>query len=76
MVSSLKTFDVSKSGKMAELTKTKHRFGILVEFAYKIAYRMGFENSTGNTKYYSYSITVIMLNMIKPISYGSRKIFY
>ena len=49
MVSSLKTFDVSKSGKMIELTQTKHRLGILVEFPYNIAYRKGFEISTGNT---------------------------
>ena len=49
MVSSLKTFDVSKSGKMAELTKAKHRFGILVDFSYNIAYRKGFGISTGNT---------------------------
>ena len=49
MVSSLKIFDVSKSGKMTELIQTKHRFGILVEFSFNIAYRMVFENSTGNT---------------------------
>ena len=51
MVSYPKTFDASKSGKMTELTQTKHRFGILVEFTYNIAYRMGFQNSTGNTNY-------------------------
>ena len=51
MVSSLKTFDVSKSGKMTKLTKTKHRFGILVEFPYNIAYRKGFGFPTGNTIY-------------------------
>ena len=55
MVSGSNTFDVSKSGKMTELTQTKHRFGILVEFPYNIAYRMGFENSTGNTTYVSSS---------------------
>ena len=49
MVSSLKTFDVSKSGKMTELTKIKYRFGILVESPYNIAYRKGFGISTGNT---------------------------
>ena len=49
MVSSPKTFDVSKSGKMTELTQIKHRFGILVEFTYNIAYRKGFGISTGNT---------------------------
>ena len=51
MVPNPKTFDVSKSGKTTELTETKHRFGILVEFPYNIAYRMGFGNSTGNTIY-------------------------
>ena len=51
MVSSSKTFDVSKYGKMTELNQTKHRFGILVEFPYNIAYRMGFGNSTGNTNH-------------------------
>ena len=51
MVSCPKTFDVSKYGKMTELTKTKHRFGILVEFTHNIAYQIGFENSTGNTTY-------------------------
>ena len=49
MVFSLKTFDVSKSGKMTELTQTKYRFGILVGFPYNIAYQTGFENSTSNT---------------------------
>ena len=53
MVSSLKTFDASKSGKMTELTQTKHRFGILVGFPYNIAYRKGFGISTGNTTYIS-----------------------
>ena len=51
MVSSQKTFDVSKSGEMTELPKTKHRFGILVEFPYNIGYRKGFGISTGNTTY-------------------------
>ena len=51
MVSSLKTFDASKSGKITELARIKHRFGILVEFPYNIAYRIGFGNSTGNTKH-------------------------
>ena len=51
MVSNLKTFDVSKCGKMTEFTQTKHRFGILVEFPYNIAYRKGFGISTGNTIY-------------------------
>ena len=51
MDSSTKTFDVSKSGKMTELTQTKYRFGILVGFTHNIAYQKGFENSTGNTKY-------------------------
>ena len=51
MVSSLKTFDASKSGEMTELAQTKHRFGILVEFPYNIAYRKGFGISTGNTTY-------------------------
>ena len=36
---------------MTELTKTKYKFGILVGFTYNIAYQIGFENSTGNTKY-------------------------
>ena len=49
MVSSPKTFDASKSGKMTELTKTKYRFGILVGFTHNIACQTGFENSTGNT---------------------------
>ena len=49
MVSCPKFFDVSKYGKMTELTKTKHRFGILVGFTHNIAYQIGFENSTGNT---------------------------
>ena len=65
MVSSLKTFDVSKSGKMTELTKTKYRFGILVEFPYNIAYRKGFGISTGNTTH------IIWL-----ISYESKKQFW
>ena len=51
MVSSPKTFDASKSGKMTELTKTKCRFGILVGFTHNIACQTGFENSTGNTTY-------------------------
>ena len=51
MVSSLKTFDASKSGKMTELTQTKYRFGILVGFTHNIACQTGFENSTGNTIY-------------------------
>ena len=58
MVPNPKTFDVSKSGKTTELTETKHRFGILVEFPYNIAYRKGFGISTGNTTYGQ---------MIKPI---------
>ena len=49
MVSSLKTFDVSKSGKLTELNQTKHKFGILVEFSHNIAYRKGPGISTGNT---------------------------
>ena len=49
MVSCLKTFDTSKYGKMAELTQTKYRFGILVGFTHNIANQTGFENSTGNT---------------------------
>ena len=53
MVSGPKTFDVSKYGKMTELTQTKHRFGILAGFSYNIAYQTGFENSTGNTTYES-----------------------
>ena len=51
MVSSLKTFDASKSGKMTELTQTKYRFGILVGFTHNIACQTGFENSTGNTNH-------------------------
>ena len=51
MVSCPKTFDVSKSGKMTELTQTEYRFGILVEFTYNIACQTGFENSSGNTTY-------------------------
>ena len=51
MVSSPKTFDASKSEKMTELTETTHRFEILVEFPYNIAYRKGFGISTGNTTY-------------------------
>ena len=51
MVSSPKTFDVSKSGKMTELTQTKYRFGILVGFTHNIAYQTRFENSSGNTNY-------------------------
>ena len=34
MVSRPTTFDVSKYGEMADLTQTKHRFGILDEFTY------------------------------------------
>ena len=51
MVSSPKTFDASKSGKMTELTQTKYRFGILVGFTHNIACQTGFENSTGNTNH-------------------------
>ena len=51
MVSSFKTFDVFKYGKMTELTQFKHRFGILAGFTYNIPYQTGFENSTGNTNY-------------------------
>ena len=54
MVSCPKTFDISKYGKMAELTQTKYRFGILVGFTHNIAYQIGFENSTGNTRYAAY----------------------
>ena len=49
MVSSTKTFDVSKFGKMTKLTQIKYRFGILVGLTYNIAYQTGFENPTGNT---------------------------
>ena len=51
MVSSPKTFDVSKSGKMTELTQTKNRFGILVGFTHNIAYQTRFENSSGYTNH-------------------------
>ena len=51
MVSSSKTFDVSKPGKMTELTQTKYRFGILVGFTHNIAYQTRFENSSGNTSH-------------------------
>ena len=49
MVSRPKTFDASKYKKMTELTQTKYRFGILVEFTHNMALQTGFENSTGNT---------------------------
>ena len=51
MVSDPKTFDASKHRKITELNQTKHRFGILVEFTYNIAFQTGFENSSGNTIY-------------------------
>ena len=53
MVSSPKTFDVSKYGKMTELTQTEYRFGILAWFTHNMAYQTGFENSAGNTNYES-----------------------
>ena len=55
MVSRPKTFDASKYKKMTELTQTKYRFGILVEFTHNMALQTGFENSTGNTRYGPYS---------------------
>ena len=54
MVSSTKTFDVSKFGKMTEMTQTEYRFGIPVGFTYNIAYQTGFQNPTGNTKHEIY----------------------
>ena len=51
MVSDPKTFDASKHRKITELNQTKHRFGILVEFTYNIAFQTGFENSSGNTNH-------------------------
>ena len=38
---------------MIESNQTKHRFGILVEKSYNIAYQTNFQNSSGNTNYYS-----------------------
>ena len=34
---------------MTQMIQTKHRFGILVEFTYNIAFQTRFENSSGNT---------------------------
>ena len=75
MVSSLKTFDASKSGKMTELTQTKHRFGILVGFPYNIAYRKGFGISTCNTIYGPYN-TIFGTSIYGPyiIIFGAPRI--
>ena len=51
MVSSPNIFDISKYGKMTELTQTKYKFGILIRFTHNIPYQAGFENSSGNTKH-------------------------
>ena len=56
MVSDLKTFDASKHRKITEVNQTKHRFGILVEFTYNIAFQTGFENSSGNTNHKLWSM--------------------
>ena len=54
MVSDPETFDVSKYGKLTEMTQIKYRFGSLVGFSHNIANQTGFENLTGNTNYKVY----------------------
>ena len=51
MIPDPKTFDALKYRKMTQMIQTKHRFGILVEFTYNIAFQTRFENSSGSATY-------------------------